>query len=190
MYFRAETLPESPLSRAYLKAGCQALGSCPLGKMESPLRRLSCRSGLTHLLNWHSCLAFPTEAFPLKDKTQFCFLDSTECKINPSAGKKTKEIACASFADSFCRHLTSIAHLCPAFSCCWKFFAIPISVLEEVVSLLLGDCGHRQQLEKQVTEPHKQHKTGQIQPITSQGPSSYPVPAVRDWPTYTLASSS
>lgn len=104
--------------------------------------------------------------------------------------EKNKEIACASFADSFCRHLTSIAHLCPACSCCWKFFAIPLSVLEEVVSLLFGDCGHRQQLEKQVTEPHKQHKTGQIQPITSQPPSSYPVPAVRDWPTYTLASSS
>lgn len=60
MYFRAETPPGSPLSRVYLKPGCQRLGPCPLGRVESPLRRLSCRSVLTHLLNWHSCLAFPT----------------------------------------------------------------------------------------------------------------------------------
>lgn len=60
-------------------------------------------------------------------------------------GKK-EEIECASFADDFHRHLTSVAHLCPACSCCQKLFASPISVLEEV-SLLFGNCEHRQQLE-------------------------------------------
>jgi len=87
------------------------------------------------------------EDFPLKGTTQRLFLNPTESKTNPPVGKK-EEMECASFAGSFRRHLASVMHVCPACSHYQKWSALPRSVLEEVVSLLFRDCGHKQELEK------------------------------------------
>lgn len=192
-----EKLCLNHLSAGFIwKQDVRDLGHALLEKWRAPwedypadLVSLTCSTGT-------AALPSPPEAFPLKEKTQFFFLDSTGYKTNPSAGKKQRNRVCKfSFADSFCRHLTSIAHLCPARSCCWKFFAIPISVLEEAVSAVWrlwaqAAAWEHKQVHKEVTEPHRQHKAGQNQATASQGPSSYPVPAVTDWPTQTLASSS
>lgn len=91
-------------------------------------------------------LPSPQETSPLKAKTQSCFLNPTECKINPSAGGKIRRNTMCKFCKQLCRHLTSVAHFCPACNCCQKSFAIPMPILEEVASLFFGDCGPGQQL--------------------------------------------
>lgn len=146
--FGAETLPESPLSRAHLKAGCQGLGSWPLGNVGSPLRRLSCRSVLTHLLSWHSSLAFPTGSLSTEKENSVLLSESHrgQDKSICRGEKKSKNKVC-----KFCRQLFQAPDIsCPRLSCLQllpEVFAILVSVLEEVVSLLFGDCGHQQQLE-------------------------------------------
>lgn len=147
-HFKAEILPEPPLSRVYLKAAYQGLGSCLPGlQWRAIWEDYACGSALSHLLNRQSCLTFPRGTLSTERKNSPLVSESHREQDKPTRGKKKEEIERASFAGSFCRHLASVVHLCPACGCCQKFSAPPKSVLEEVVSLRFGDTGHRQELE-------------------------------------------
>lgn len=105
----------SHLSAGFIwKQDARDLGHALLEKWRAPwedypadLFSLTCSAGT-------AALPPPQEAFPLKERTQCCSLNPTECKINPSAGEKREEIKCASFVDSFCRHLNTS---CTPLSC-------------------------------------------------------------------------
>lgn len=112
MHFRAETPPKSPLIRVYLKAGCQGLGSCPLGKVESPLRRLCWVSVLTHLLNCSSCLAFPTGSLST-ERENSVLLSGCHRVQDKSICREKQQRVC-----KFCRQLSQAPDIsCMPLSC-------------------------------------------------------------------------
>lgn len=123
--FKAETLPEPPLSRIYPKAAGQALGLCPLGQWRTPSKDYACGSALRGPLNQQGCLAFPTGNLFVKGKNSALVSESHREQDKSTCGEKQRNRVC-----KFCRQLSqmpdiSCTSLGPACSRCQNRSFLP-----------------------------------------------------------------